>query len=112
MTLNQVLESCGISDAEYENALDTMQRSTTIHYKRNLDETHIVPYNTVLLSLLKANMNIQFVSGTYGLLTYVAGYMCKDDKNMSELMKKASKEATNKGVQDKLHGAAKINASN
>ena len=108
MTLTQVLQSCGISDEEYENALDTMQRSTTIHYKRNLDETHIVPYNTVLLSLLKANMNIQFVSGTYGLLTYVAGYMCKDDKNMSELMKKASKEADSEGIRNKLKSIGNV----
>ena len=47
-------------------------------------------------------MNIQFVVGVYGLLTYLTSYLCKPEKDMSELMKKASKEATNKEIRGKL----------
>ena len=47
-------------------------------------------------------MNIQFVTGVYGLLTYLASYLYKSEEAMSELMKKASKEATDKGIRRKL----------
>ena len=62
----------------------TMQKNTTIHYNRQPNETMISPYNTVLLSVLKANMNLQLVTGVYGLLTYLTAYLCKPEKVMSK----------------------------
>ena len=47
-------------------------------------------------------MNIQFVTGVYDLLIYLTSCLCKPEKAMSELMKKASKEATDKGIRGKL----------
>ena len=61
-----------------------------------------------MLSLLKSNMNIQFVTGIYGLLAYLTSYMCKPERNMSELMKKASKEASGKNVKDKLRSIGNV----
>ena len=102
MTIKDILDSCEVTQDEYDNAMNTMQKSATIHYKRQPNETMISPYNTVLLSVLKANMNLQFVTGVYGLLTYLTAYLCKPEKVMSELMKKASKEATGEGIRGKL----------
>lgn len=62
--LEDILDSCGISEEEYENAMDTMQKNTTILYKRQANEINVVPYNTVLLNLLRSNINIQFVTGS------------------------------------------------
>ena len=36
-------------------------------YEKKPCETHVGPYNTVILKFLKTNMNIQFVSGVYAL---------------------------------------------
>ena len=47
-------------------------------------------------------MNIQFVTGVYAMLTYLTSYLCKPEHTMSELMKKASKEAYGKGI-GKMH---------
>lgn len=102
VTLEDILHSSGVSEEEYENAMQTMQRNTAIHHKRQPNELNISPYNTVLLSLLKANMNLQFVTGVYGLLTYLTSYLCKAEKTVSELMKKAYKEANDKGIRGKL----------
>ena len=110
--LEDILYSCGISEEEYENAMDTMQKNTTILYKRQANEINVVPYNTVLLTLLRSNMNIQFVTGSYGLLTYLTAYMCKDDKNMSELMKKASKEASSGDIRGKLKKVGNVFVKN
>ena len=68
MKLQDILDSCGISEQQYGNAMETMQKNTTIHYKKRPNELNISPYNTVLLKLLRANMNIQFVRGVHGYL--------------------------------------------
>ena len=57
---------------------------------------------------MKSNMNIQFVTGHYGVLKYLTSYMCKPERTTSELMKKAAKECTNKGVQDKLYAIGNV----
>ena len=66
-------------------------------------QKNVSTHNTVVLSLMKSSMNIQFVTGHYGVLKYLTSYMCKPECATSELKKKAAKEATNKGVQEKLH---------
>ena len=47
-------------------------------------------------------MNIEFVTGVYAMLTYITSYLCKPEHTMSELMKKASKEAYGKDL-GKMH---------
>ena len=85
-----------------------MQKKVSIIYKRRPCEKDISPYNTVILSLLKSNMNIQFVTGIYGLLRYLTSYLCKPEHTMSELMKKASKEATGKDIKGKLRSIGNV----
>ena len=102
VTLEDILKSCDLSETEYNNALEDMQKKDSIIYKRRLCEKDISPYNTVILSLLKSNMNIQFVTGIYGVLKYLTSYLCKPEHTMSELMKKASKEATGTDIKGKL----------
>ena len=91
VTLGDILHTCRLSEKEYNNALETMQKKVYIIYKRRPIEKDISPYNTVILSLLKSNMNIQFVTGVYGLLTYLTSYLCKPEHTMGELMKKSIK---------------------
>ena len=67
-----------------------------VRYKRKLSEVNIGTHNTVILKLWKANMNIQFVTGVYAMLTYLASYLCKPEHTMRDLMKKASKEGYGK----------------
>ena len=100
--LTQILSECNITEDEYFDALDYVSSRVTILYKRKPSEQNVSPYNTVILSLMQSNMNIQYVTGMYGVIKYLTSYMCKPERTMSELMKKASKEATNRGVQDKL----------
>ena len=102
VTLGDILNTCHLSEKEYNDALETMQKKVSIIYKRRPIEKDISPYNTVILSLLKSNMNIQFVTGVYGLLTYLTSYLCKPEHTMGELMKKASKEATGEDMKGKL----------
>ena len=109
VTLKEVLEMCNISESKYYTAFKHVQKKNlTIIYKRRPCEVNIGPYNTVLLMLLKSNMNIQFVSGIYAMLMYLTSYLCKPEHTMSELMKKASKEAYDKDLKGKLYAIGNV----
>ena len=60
------------------------------------------PYNIVILKLLKSNMNLQFATGVYAMLIYLTSYLYKPEHVMSDLMKKASKEADGKDIKGKM----------
>ena len=66
-------------------------KKVSVTYKRKPYEVNIGTYNTVISKLWKANMNIQFVTSVYAILI-----LGKPEHAMSELMKKASKEAYGK----------------
>ena len=68
-TLTNVLDGCGVTEHEYIQALETMRRKISIIFKRKPNETMIL--NLMLLNLMKSNMNLQFVTGIYGLLAYL-----------------------------------------
>ena len=104
----KLLEIAGVSEDKYYKALKYIQTKISIIYKRKPSEVNVGPYNTVILSLLKANMNIQFVTGIYAMLTYLTSYLCKPEHHMSELMKKATKEAYGKSVKDKMRDIGNI----
>ena len=57
--------------------------------------------NTVILKLLKSNMNLKFFTGAYAMLTYLT-YLCKPDHIVSEPMRKASKESYGKDIKVKM----------
>ena len=102
VTLSQILEECGVTAEQYDNALGCVEKKVSILYKRKPCEVNIGPYNTVILQLLKANMNLQFVTVVYAMLTYLTSFLCKPEHAMSELMKKASKEAYGKDIKGKM----------
>ena len=85
-----------------------MNSKKCVLYKRKPNETMISPYNPILLKLWQANMNLQFVCGIYGLVVYLSEYVCKSEHYMSELMKKASKEAGNQTIADQLKPVGKV----
>ena len=108
VSVSDILSSCDITEEEYYDALEYVHGLITVIYKRMPIDKNVSTYNTVILSLMKSNMNIQFVTGHYGVLKYLTSYMCKPERTTSELMKKAAKECTNKGVQDKLYAIGNV----
>ena len=96
VTLSQILEECGVTAEQYDNALGCVEKKVSILYKRKPCEVNIGSYNKVILKLVKSNMNLQFVTDVHAMLTYLTSYLFKPGHAISELMKKASKEAYGK----------------
>ena len=76
--------------------------------KQKPSKVNLRPYNTVILKLLKSNMNLQFSISAYAMLTWLTSYLCKPEYTVSELMKKASKETYSKDIRDKMHSIGNI----
>jgi DNA replication protein DnaC len=51
-------------------------------------------------------MDIQMITSIWACIAYITSYICKPEKTMSELMKKASKEAQDKSITDQLYHVA------
>ena len=79
--LEEILNSCNVSEYDFYNALHKSDTKLSVHYKWKPNEKDISPYNTVILSLIKSNMNLQYVTGIYGFLTYLT-YICSNVREL------------------------------
>ena len=104
-TLTKVLDSCGVTEDDY---IQAMRRKISIIYKRKPNKTMISRYNTVLLNLMKSNMNLQFVTGIYGLLAYLCSYMSKEERKLGEIMRKVVEESPGLNVREKLRKVGNV----
>ena len=102
VTLSELLEECGVTAEQYGNALGCVGKKFSIFYKRKPCEVNIGPYNTVILKLSKSNVNLQYVTGVYAMITYLTSYLCKPEHAISKLMKKASRVAYGKDIKGKM----------
>jgi len=66
--------------------------AATIFLKRNPNEIHINNYNGDCLTAWRANMDIQYVLDVYACAVYIANYISKSQKGMSELLRQACTE--------------------
>ena len=96
--LEEILNSGNVSEHDFYDALHKSNRKLSIHYKQKPNEKYISPRNTVILSLIKSNMNLQYVTGIYGFLTYLTSYLRKSERTMGELMQHVFKESSSHGA--------------
>ena len=78
---------------EYILAIRSSLKSTTIFLKRTPSEIRVNAYNPALIRAWRANMDIQFVTNVYACAMYIASYVTKAQRGMSELLRKAADEA-------------------
>ena len=78
---------------EYILAIRSSLKSATIFLKRTPSEIRVNAYNPVLIKAWRANMDIQFVTNVFACAMYIASYVTKSQRGMSELLRKAADEA-------------------
>lgn len=107
-TLDVILQKAGVSSNEYVSALQVAQRRTVVVLKRSPQEIMVNNYNKDILRALRANMDIQFITNIWACIAYLTSYICKPERTMSEMMRKASKEASSKPVRQALNDIGHI----
>jgi hypothetical protein len=93
ITLTDLLAEANVSAEDHEEACKISLKKNTIVMKRDPHETSINPYNPVILLALRSNMDIQYITDVWACVAYITSYMCKPERQMSELMRTAAKEA-------------------
>ena len=102
LSFDILYEKANVTQEEYVSALQIAQRRTTVVMKRLPNEITVNNYNTTILRALRANMDIQYITNIWACIAYLTSYICKPEKTMSEMMRKASKESTSKPIRDAL----------
>jgi DNA replication protein DnaC len=88
-----LLAEANVTAEDHEKACEITLKKTSIIMKRDPSETCINPYNPVILLALRSNMDIQYITDVWACVAYITSYMCKPERQMSELMNAAAKEA-------------------
>ena len=102
MSHHQKFWKSEITEGQFNNALGCVEKRVYILFKQKACEVIFGPSNTVILKLLKSNMDLQFVTGVYAMLTYLtSSYLGKPEHTKSKLMKKGSKGTSGKDIKDK-----------
>ena len=108
ITLQDVLKEAQITEEQYTSSVQTAQKRVTVLMKRSVSEMTVNNYNSHILRALRSNMDIQFITNMWACIAYLTSYICKPERTMSELMRKASKEANGKSVRNALKDIGQI----
>ena len=93
ITFDELLSKMNITEENYLLAIRSSLNTPTIFLKRNYNEVRTNNYNPACLSAWRANMDIQYVLDVYAGAVYIANYISKRQKGMSELLREACHEA-------------------
>ncbi len=105
-TLRELLNEASVTEDQYDKAVRIAHRKAYVVYKRKPSEVYINNYNPVILKALKANMDIQIITNIWACIAYITSYITKPEKAMSELMRKAAKEAPGGNLSTQLYHVA------
>ena len=93
MNFQEFLVEVGMTYDDYISAIRSSLNNTTIFLKRNPNAIRVNQYNPILLKAWRANIDIQFVTNVYACAMYIASYVTKSQRGMSELLRKTADEA-------------------
>ena len=104
MNFVEFLEKLDLSEKQYLNAIRLSLNHKTLLLKRSPSEIRVNCYNSNLLNVRQANMDIQFVLDPYACAVYILSYITKGQRGMSKLLRKACEEAKegNKDIVNKV----------
>ena len=96
-------EKMEIGRKRYFNALRTGIKSNgQMFLLRNPADVFINNFNPVILSLVKCNHDIQYVTNGHAVANYITAYMTKNEAGMSRLLKQIDEEVGNATHFEKL----------
>lgn len=102
ITLEEILEMCGISQEEYSAALAVTKKGSKIILQRTTKDLSTNPFNKHILKFWGANMDLQYIVDCYACVMYLASYVLKAEKGMSMLLKNVAKEAEKEHIRIQL----------
>ena len=96
------LQKLHISEETYVSVLQKTTARSKIIPARDTKDMRVNQYNSEILEMWKANMDIQFVENAMVAVMYVCSYMMKSEKGMGELLRAVGKEVSSLSVKEQL----------
>ena len=93
MTFGEFLQKLNISEAQYILGIRSSLKQPTVFLRWTPWEIRVNAYNKHIILAWRAHMDIQYVMDVYACAKYVASYITKSQRGISELLRKASEEA-------------------
>ena len=79
------------------------QRGPNVILKQNPWDVFINACNHDILSLLRGNVDLQYVINEIATVKYVCSYITKGEKGMGETLKRVAKECQNDAIQTQMN---------
>ena len=92
LTFDEFLKHIDMNEEEYIKMIRADLKKAKVFLKRAPNEIRINAYNPMIMSLHRANMDIQFILDPYACLMYCVDYINKSENGMSKLLREALNE--------------------
>ena len=105
LTFDEFLKEMDMTEDEYIQIIRLgLKKKAKVFLKRAPNEVRINPYNPMIMSLHRANMDIQFILDPYACAVYCLDYISKSENGMSKLLREALNELKkgNASVKERL----------
>ena len=80
LTMTALLQRANVSDKQYKGALQIAKSKTKIIMKRSPSEVFINNYNPVILTALRSNIDIQYITNIWACIAYLTSYIYKPER--------------------------------
>ena len=102
--ISSFLTHHGLTIDDYKLILRSKLKHPKVFIKREMCDIKINNYNSAILKLHRANMDIQFILDPYSCVQYILNYLNKAERGMYKLLKDAVEEVKsgNYSIRDKL----------
>ncbi|CAF1473985.1 unnamed protein product [Adineta steineri] len=92
LTFEDFLKKINMNEEQYIKMIRAGLKKAKVFLKRAPNETQINAYNPMIMSLHRANMDIQYILDPYACLKYCVEYINKSENGMSKLLREALNE--------------------
>ena len=92
LTFDEFLKHIDMNEEAYIKMIRADLKKAKVFLKRAPNEIRINAYNPMIMSLHRANMDIQFILDPYACLMYCVDYISKSENGMSKLLREALNE--------------------
>lgn len=90
-----ILNELQLTESEYLLAIRSSLKTSKVFLKRSSLEVGINYYNTDILNVFEANIDIQFILNEYAVASYIINYINKAESGLSKLLHEAVNDVNN-----------------
>lgn len=108
ISISELCEQADVNENEYLRELEISKSGTSIILKRSVNEVMVNNYNPHILRVWKANMDIQYIVDPYACIMYIASYVLKQERTISDTLKRVSMESADQGVRKQLRKVGSV----